>query len=493
MACGHSVRLLDIASCKEINTVDSHHGVVYSVAFSPDGRQLASASADHTIRLWNTQNGKTLKVLQGHADEVYSLSWSPDGKWLASGSRDRTLVLWDAESGKLVFRSAAHLNELRAVAFSPDSKLLATGALDYKVRLWEVATGKLIHTLERPKQSAYALGFSPDGKLLAVGGDEGVRLYDRKTLNVTDLFETKGRVTSLSFSPDGKTLVSCSTQFLLWEVATGKQRAHVAGHAGQHTGVAFSPDGRLVALAGCQTDNPYGSRSALRVLALANIPEAATVRDAGMAVGVAFSSDGRLATASDSTALIWDTAAVAMVGGQKVQSATVDGKELAGAWSDLAEDDSAKAFIAFGRLVTASAQAVPLMRQKMMAVAEPKAQEVASLIADLNSDKYETRENASSRLAKFAELAEPALRKALADSPPETKVRIGTLLEAVGDQRRISGEPLRGLRAVEVLEHIGTPEASKVLETLASGAEGARLTRDAKAALERLGKRSQNR
>jgi len=162
------------------------------------------------------------------------------------------------------------------------------------------------------------------------------------------------------------------------------------------------------------------------------------------------------------------------------------GDDLAALWSDLASDDAAKAYKAIWKLVSGAKQSVPFLAEKLKAAAGVDAQRVEQLIKALDSDKFAEREQAVAELEKLAERAEPALKKLLEEQPsPEARRRAEAILAKLGGPVT-SSEQLRALRAIEALEHIGTPEARQVLERLATGAAGARETADAKRSVERL-------
>ena len=248
-----TVRLWKSATGASRGTLRGHGDLVLGVAFSPDGNLVASASVDKTVRLWDSATGASRGTLRGHSYWVLGVVFSPDGKLVASASGDKTVRLWDSATGASRGTLEGHSHSVLGVAFSPDSKLVASASADWMVRLWDPATGASRGTLRDHGGSVFSVAFSPDGKLVAsASGDKTVRLWDSATGAARGTLEGhSGQVGGVAFSPDGKLVASASEDktVKLWDSATGAARGTLKGHSGTVLGVAFSPDGKLVASA----------------------------------------------------------------------------------------------------------------------------------------------------------------------------------------------------------------------------------------------------
>jgi outer membrane protein assembly factor BamB len=217
------VKLWDPAAKAERGRLSGHTNKVFSAVFAPDGKTLATGSADQTIRLWNVATGKVRVVLRGHSEAVSSLAFAPDGKTVASASWDRTAKLWDVATGRERASLTGHEEEVLAVAISPDGRTLATGSADWTIRLWDLATENEQAVLHGHRGAVYCLAFSADGKVLATGsGDESVKLWDVATRKEqTALRGHRSGISAVAFAPGGRTLVSAGMDdaVRLWKLA----------------------------------------------------------------------------------------------------------------------------------------------------------------------------------------------------------------------------------------------------------------------------------
>jgi WD40 repeat protein len=248
-----TVRLWDVP-LREIATLKGHSGSVYSVDLSHDGTMVASASKDRTIRLWDVATRAEIATLEGHTDLVHGVAFSKDGRTLASAGFDRTVRLWDVLARREIAVLQGHTSAVLAVAFSPDDKTVASASGDGTIRLWDVATRKGVATLEGNAGTVSALAFNPDGKTLVGASGRQLQVWDVSTRTVVlTLQGHRNPAESLAYHPDGKTLASVASwdqNVRLWNMDPPQEQATLQGHMGPVTSVAFSKDGQTLVSAG---------------------------------------------------------------------------------------------------------------------------------------------------------------------------------------------------------------------------------------------------
>ncbi|OAI49606.1 hypothetical protein AYO44_06270 [Planctomycetaceae bacterium SCGC AG-212-F19] len=314
-----------LANGQEPLVLKVHKGWVGAVAFSPDGKTLLSGSAVQPgaektwqtpmLNCWDAATGELKWSLGASGDTIAAVAYSPNGKLVATGSFNGTADLWDPAThkgagkflGDQYFGNKGHRGAVMCVAFSADSATLATGGIDGTIRFWDTNTEKQKTVIREHKSWVNALVYSPDGTTLASGSsDNTVKLWDAGTLKETASFaERTGEVRSLAFSPDGKTLAVGIRYGVvrLLDGKTAKEKANWKAHVSDVWAVAFTPDGKTLATGNGDWDRP----GEVKLWDVQSLKERAVLKHTGEVLALAISADGKLAAGSwDRTIRLWD-------------------------------------------------------------------------------------------------------------------------------------------------------------------------------------------
>ncbi len=304
-----TAKIWDLNTKRELLTLSGHESFVRAVAFSPDSKRVATGAADNTAKIWDAQSGKELLSLTGHTAAISSLVFSHDNRFIVTGSNDKTAKIWDTETGKEIGTLSGHTAAIWSVAVSPncfeEGSYIATGSGDKTVKIWNIETGKEVATLKGHTAVVRSVSFSPvcsDKIQLASGGEDRMAIvWDIKTgKEVATLEGYNSKIWSVAFSPDGRQLAVGHEDQLakIWDLKLGKETISLAGSKKSVRSVAFSPP---------TPDDPLGGRW----LATGGYDNSASVWDLtgkdlftlegheAPVRSVVFSSKGQLASASD--------------------------------------------------------------------------------------------------------------------------------------------------------------------------------------------------
>jgi WD40 repeat protein len=488
-ARNNTIKIWDVATGKERNPLRAHQDEVRAAAYSPDGKILASGAYDGTVRLWETATGKCLRTFHDHRGGVWTIAFSPDGRTIFSGGKGGGISCRDVTTGIAIGRLGTARKDVAHLALSSDGKLLVASGKGGSVEVWERDKRKIIRSFvaKHKKYRFKWIPLSPDGTILAAcPRNLGVVLWDIPNGQERGQLDANGAtVSQLVFSPDSKTLAGIARsddKVCVWDVATRNEIAQFErGGYGGNDQIAFSPDGRALVIGIGGNRLQFLEVASSQVIFRAPVPDHVTT--------IAFSPDGKtLVTGggNDFALLVWDVRELAGAG--TVPPGRLIQKELALFWEDLVGENALRAYRARWGLVGSPEQTLHLFQKDLQPAAPPTSAQLQGLLTRLGDSRYRTRQKATQELEKIGELTQPALVRLLLNKPgPEVANRVRRLLQKIERQRRYpSPEQLRQIRAVAVLEQIGTADARRLLRRLANGAPGARLSREAQASWQRL-------
>lgn len=489
------------------------------LGFSVDGKRLLTAGGE-SFAVWDVKSGRKVARIRGEGKRAYLAAFLPDGKTvIACFWGEKEILIFDVESGRFSSR-IPQPEAVEGLAVAPDGKTLVSYCVGKGMRLWEIKSRKELRRLRpsaTPKWGGYGTGlvFSPDGKLIAAPvSDESVHLLDvasgeevRRLFRKTEI----SFVPPIAFSPDGRFLAAFAQEFIprgevpefsrsfirLWDVHSGevvrefrrpdppqpssadgeewkKFRAEIGWFS---YGLAFSPDGKTLA-------NAYFWRTQLWEVATGRLRKefSASTRtpcfspNGALLVAATISLDPKVSTQVH----LWDWRNSCPKQGESLSFHNLDRL-----WGELASDNAAVGYQAIATLLAHPGQGIALLTERLRRVEPVAPDEWNRLIANLDDDSFAVRVRTCERLAALGEAARPILLRVKAQRP---SLEVRRRIEDLSPRLSLAGTPgrLRCLRAVEVLETIGTEEARRVLKKLASGAEGTAETEGAKETLKRL-------
>ncbi len=285
-----------------LKNLSGHTSRIYDLAFSPNGKQLASASGDKTVRIWNIPSGNLHKVIQGHTAHVFSVDFRGDGNRIVTGSGDRTARIWQVNSGAEVTAFSGHTDEVLGVAFSPDGNRVASVSDDGTVRIWNAGNGNEVQLIQHGQAGVYAVDFHPNGRLIAVGANNGeLGVWNVSNGNrVHRLTGHKRAIQKVSFSQNGSRLVSASADntVRIWNAGNGNLLQTIQGMP--VNSAAISSDGFFVVSGNDGRSFIWKAGNGNRIMPLDHL-SGSSVR------AVAFSPDGQLVAmgGDDGAIRIW--------------------------------------------------------------------------------------------------------------------------------------------------------------------------------------------
>jgi WD40 repeat protein len=491
----HAAFFCDAQTGKRLEVFPGNRDRVQAIAFSPDGKEVAvcgSMRGDPMVRIWDPETGRLLRSFAAHPFGVDQVVYTPDGSRLVTcgmGGKEDVCV-WDARKLTKLHAFKIHRYGAGYIAVSPDGERVVSigrGTTPDDAALWDLKTGKRLLTHPAVGTGLWGVTFLPGGRTLAACDSDRIRYWKVKSEALDAQGELQGKSLPNAFSPDGRVVIvtdSVRDTTRLVEVVTGKDIGRLADNA-KNVWAAFAPDGRTIAW-GCDDGVIRLFDWSARVERLAFEAHQSGVHC------LTFSPDGkRLASVGSgiesAPVIVWD---VSDVTNCPLKRTTAKPKQIDTWCAELAGPGAPAAYRAVWALAGAPEQALTKLKALMTKPAPPALEKISQWIADLDDDDFSVRQSAEKELLKAGNYAKARLEDALADNPSlEQKRRLQRILRNLS-KGGVDPDTLFAVRGVLVVEQIGSPKAQELLRDWAKGPPEARLTREAKAALQRLEKRT---
>lgn len=474
------ILLWNTARGQPINAPSHSRGAILSAGLSPNGERVVLVDRAGYARVYSTKDGSEQEKEAPGQPHFLSAVYSPDGRTLALGRSSGEVAFQDTRTFKERRTVEGHGRGVAQLLFTADGKALFSAGQDRRIRQWNPATaeaGSVIGGVDR--QPTISLAASSDGRrFLAADGAASPFFLDQQSgRTLLELPGHQGGCLAVALVPSGRVGISGGRDGMirLWETARGVERRALPAGGWVHS-LACSPDGRV--LASGHDDGRvelWDLRTGLRLRTCEG--------HRGAVLSLGFSTDGKrlLSAGVDSTAILWDVALDRL----RPEPLKLTASQTATLWDNLASGDGLLAAEAIQTLARGGDQTIALLRAKVRPVTEA---ELAGLVRDLDAQRFAVRDRAIKRLMSLGRFIEPRLREELTMQPPlEVRRRIEDILNVITREQRPI-EEVRFLRALEVLEMLGTPAARDILKELASGASGCELTQEARNLLDQLSK-----
>ncbi len=477
-ATGQRLRIWNAQNGPAFKERVGHSGIVNAVSVSPSGKRIATVTSEGVLHLWNSE-GKRERAIEVCKHPLNCALFTSDSE-LITGDGEGHIRIWNVVTGAKKRQWKAQLRHVTGLSLSRDGQTLASCGDDRQIHFWRLRDGLLLRRIRRPGESGFlGVALMKNGaEVAAISRLSLVRAWNRAGEQTQTIEGPTGGCRAVLVTADDRAIVTAGQDRCIrfWETSSGEERHRLTGPQGSAQSLAMTADGAMLA---------SGHEDGSIVVWSRKGEELATLKGHRAAVtSLSFSHRGdRLVSGSrDLTACFWNVLALHRRS-TKTAKSDVKPAQLETLWERLKERPGVRAHRAIYELAGSPKLVLPFLRKRMAPVLEKS---ILSAIKNLDSDRFTVRQQAFDQLKRTGRAIQPYLNRELKKKPSlEKKRRLQKLLKAVTGAQ-INAVELQALRGVEILERIGSPEAKKILTSLAQGAREASLTREAQEALNRL-------